>query len=480
MIPEFISVLRWIRDTAYVTIVSLAEQVATNTTLALGYKDSAEDSATSATASAVITTADAETTTADKAVVLAAKDVVQAAELSVVGDADYIRDARIATGDPTGYNLKIPDELGILELCVEDPLDNTKYNIHGIDQNNDVIATRNVLKVGSLWGDGSAIDTNNTHMLAQYPVDGVTPITWWIDGTKYTSDTIEVVVLTPTTGKHFFYRDEIGLKELGAFSTDLFELYAYTSSLYGNATTGDKVVFANERHGINITGSAHKLHHMTEGTEYVAGFGVVGLAEASGVYTSIDSGRFMDEDIDRITPVQTNSPFWYIDGGDWIGLNNGLTLGYITGTYVNYNQNVSGNWQLTEVGATDYMLIHMFATNDAEYPCVKILGQATYNNASDARAAASGELTNLFLAGLPAEEYIPLYSIIIDADGLLVLNDVGDLYIDWRQTVLNATSGSGDTLPSQAGNTGEFLQTDGANASWVDIDLYLGTQLEAL
>ena len=487
MIPEFISVLRWIRDTAYPTIVTKATEVAENTALALGYKNSAEtsasnagDSATASASSAGASAISAGEASTSASAALASEEAAHTDKLSVEGDADYIRDARIASGDPTGYNLKFPDELGVLELCVEDPLDNTKYNIHGIDQNNDVITKRNVLKVGSTWGDGTAINTANTHMIAQYPVDGVTPVTWWIDGMKYTSASIEVVVIAPTTGKHFFYRDAVGFKELQVFSTDLFEIYAYTSSVYGNSVTGDKVVFANERHGINMAGASHTLHHLTEGTEYITGFGINGLADSSGVYTNVDSGRFMDEDIDRITPIQTDSPFWYLDGGDWIGLNDGLDLGYITGTYANYNQNIAGNWQLTELGATDYMLIHLFATNDVEFPCVKILGQATYNNTADARLGASGELSTLFLAGLPAEEYIPLYSIIIDADGLLVLNDVGDLYTDWRQTLLTSSSGSGDTLPSQAGNVGEFLQTDGFNAAWTDIDAYLGTQLEAL
>ena len=487
MIPEFISVLRWIRDIAYPAIKTWGEEAAASAASALASKDASaisetnagnSETASASSASASATSAGESATSA--AAALVSEEAVDADKISVAGDADYIRDARLAVGDPTGYNLRVPDELGIMELAVEDPLDSTKYDIHGIDQNNDNITHRSVLKVGALWGDGSAINNAFSHQLAQYPVDGITPVTWWIDGTKYTSDSIEVVQITPTTGKHFFYRDEIGLKELQNFSTDLFTLYAYTTSIYGNATTGKKIVFANERHGINLSGDMHKLHHMTEGTEYASGFGIVGLAAGSGVYTQIDSGRFFDEDIDRITPIQTNSPFWYLDGGDWTGVEDALDLGYITATYVNYNQNIAGNWQLTELGATDYMLIHVFSTNDVEFPNVKILGQATYNNTADARLGAAGELSTLFLAGLPAEEFIPLYTIIIDADGLLVLNDVGDLLTDWRQTAIVSSSGSSDTLPSQAGNANEFLQTDGFNAAWTDIDAYLGTIYEGL
>ena len=398
----------------------------------------------------------------------------------VEADATYVREAREAMVEPTGYNLAFPDELGILELAVEDPVDNTKYYIYGIDENNDLIATRNELKIGSLWGDGTAIDYTKTHQLAQYPVDGITPITWWIAGTKYTRDTIEILTLTPVSGKHFFYRDEIGLKETTTFHTDILESLAYTSSIYGNASDGLKIVFANERHGINMPGASHKLHHMTEGTEYVSGYGLVGLASGSGVYTQIDSGRYMDEDIDRITPIQFNSPFWHIEGAVWTGANDGLLLAHITTTRPDYNLNTAGTWSIVEIANSKFCLIHFFATNDVEFPVVKILGQNEYNNSTDARNGALAELQTLELAGLPAEEYVPLYTIILDSSGNLVLTDSGDLYVDWRQLDITASAGSGDTLPSQAGNDNKFLQTNGSVPAWIDIDVYLGTVYEGV
>lgn len=391
----------------------------------------------------------------------------------------YVKEAREAMGDPTGFNLSVPDELGIIELAIENPDESTEFIIYGIDQNNDDIANRTEAKVSAVWGDGSSINSAIPYQFAQYPVDGNTPVTWWISGTKYTNDAIEVVDIVVESGKHFFYRDADGLKTTTTYNTDLLDIYAYVSALYGNADTGAKVVFANERHGIDMSGASHKLHHLTEGTEYVSGYGIVGLAESSGVYTQLDSGRYFDEDIDRITPIQTDSPFWYIVGGIWVGVTDGLNLG-IVGTRTNYNENVAGTWQLTEIGAGTYCLMHIFVTNDVEFPCVKILGQNEYASVADARAGALVELQSMVLTGLPSEEYAPLYTVILDDAGDLVLTDTGDLYQDWRTVSIKAIAGSGDTLPSQAGNADKFLQTDGTIPNWVDIDAYLGTVYEGL
>lgn len=486
-IPEFISVLRWTRDTAYpeintkhsAVLVSAAAALASEQASAISESNASDsESAASASATASEQSRVASAEKAGEAGVSA--EAALASEQSAAADALIITTARESMKEPTGFNHSFPDQLGILQLCIVDPDDNTRFIIYGIDQNNDNIAKTNPLRSAATWYEGTAIGALVEHQIAQSPVDGITPITWWIDGLKYERTTIDIVNITVQSGIHYYYRDTVGLKEQIAFNSDLFKKYAYTAAIYGNAGTGEKVVFANERHGITMDGATHWLHHIDDGTAYGSGLGLVGLAIGSGVYTQIDGGEYIDEDISRIAPVQTNSPFWWIGGDTWRGLNDGLDLAYITNLRPNYNINVAGTWSLQEIANGKHTLIHFFVTNDVEFPVVKILGQAEYGNSADAKDGALNELKSMTLHGVPSPEFLPLFTIILDDAGNLVATDSGDLYVDWRQSDLTSTQGSGDTLPSQLGNDNKFLQTSGTNASWIDVDAYLGLVFEGL
>ena len=488
-IPEFISALRDIRDRIFPAITQLEADTGASATASANSATESSGSADASSASAVASSgsADASSVSAGESLASAEASAISAAEalasqVAVEGvqvDIDYIQNAREATGEPNGYNHSLPNEMGILELCVLNPDDNLYFKIYGIDQNGLKIATRTVLKTAATWGNGVDINETIDYQLCQYPVSGVAPVAWWINGAKYESTLNEVVELIPTSGHKYVYRDAVGLKVINSFTKDLYTKQAYTSSIYGNHLTGDKIVFSNERHGIQMDGETHYLHHVGDGTEYVSGYGIVGLAEDSGVYTHVDSGEYMDEDITSITPIQTDAPFWYIVGDIWTSENDGVELSHITATRPNYNLNTGGTWSLQEMTNNKYILVHFFATNDVEFPIVKVLGQIEYGNATDARDGAINELNSMFLVGIPSEEYIPLYSIILNDLGNLVLNSSGDTAVDWRRIIIISSSTSGDVLPSQVGNENLFLTTNGVNASWADVDLFLGGIVDA-
>jgi len=376
----------------------------------------------------------------------------------------YVRKAREAMNEPTGFNHDIVAELGIMELAVvEAPA--TTYTVHKIDQNN----AFSKLTGQTNWGNGDVIDIANPYQFSIYPVDGITPVTWWIAGTKYTNSGRQTVIPDIVSGEHYFYMDATGLNYMLESAATIFRDYAVCAFAYGNATTGEKVIFANERHGIKMDGDTHVWAHLTQGTQYISGFGISGLAVGSSTYTQVDGGWIKDEDINILPGISTNTPFWYMDGDAWRGVADGLDLAYITNIRPNYNEYTGATWKLTEIGLGKYTLVHIFATNDSEFPVVKVLGQNEFLNAADAKDAALIELKQLFLVGLPALEFVPLYSIILNSSGNLTLTGSGDLYVDWRQTDITASQGSGDVLPSQAGNANKFLQTNGSVPSWVDV-----------
>jgi len=141
---------------------------------------------------------------------------------------------------------------------------------------------------------------------------------------------------------------------------------------------------------------------------------------------------FFDEDIQLNHHSQTNSPFWYRDSSGWVISPDGLQLA-LKGTTTYYNPIVGGVGQLSQIASNQYCLIHFFATNDAQYPYVKVLGQNVYGNANLAREGALSEIQALSLDGLPSLEFKALYSIILNSSGALTLNDLGQTYTDFRK-----------------------------------------------
>jgi hypothetical protein len=86
--------------------------------------------------------------------------------------------------------------------------------------------------------------------------------------------------------------------------------------------------------------------------------------------------------------------------------------GYVgAGGRVAYNLLSGGSWSLAEVDNNKFVLVHVFATNDIEFPFIAILGQTQYNDKTSARDGAISEIKGL--SGLPVAEFCPVGSVII-------------------------------------------------------------------
>lgn len=261
-------------------------------------------------------------------------------------------------------------------------------------------------------------------------------------------------------GINFFYIDEEGLlKRSSSFSEEIITRYAFVSIVYWDQAAQKHIYFANERHGIHMSDMTHLYLHRTRGAAFDFGCKLVNFSvdqsggnAADAQFTS-QLGQIWDEDIKLQIPAQTTFPIFYRSGPtNWKRkdadaypvIYNGKE-GYV-GTTLPYNRFDGTNWVLTAVDSNKFVLVHLFATNDIEYPVIGIQGQAQYVSKSDARSGAITEITGL--TGLPVAEFSPLGSVIFQTNSAytnipkakIVSTDTGKDYEDHRGTVLRPGS----------------------------------------
>ena len=122
-----------------------------------------------------------------------------------------------------------------------------------------------------------------------------------------------------------------------------------------------------------------------------------------------------------------------------------------------YNQFTGGAWQQTDIGSnTNFMLMHIFASNDPRYPIVAVQGQAVYNTIANARTGALNEINSLQLGTFPLVECQPLATLIYSSSTAygnnvraLIRSPTTGTYTDWRASkgfTAGGTSSSHSTL----------------------------------
>ena len=238
------------------------------------------------------------------------------------------------------------------------------------------------------------------------------------------------------------------------------------SIVYWNTDTSTHSYFAEERHGLIMDGATHSYLHTTFGARYASGLALQnfvvngdGTLNTQAQFTS-DSGSIKDEDIVLTILAQTQIPILYRQGQLWRKkAANGFPLIYsgtagYTGANgrIPYNQYTGGAWQLTEIGNSSYVLVHLFATNDKDNSVVGIQGTAQHGSIESARNAASSEISSL--SGLPFAEFVAIGSVIFKSatsysntpKAIVSAVDVsGTPYMDFRGTQLYTPAGTATT-----------------------------------
>lgn len=278
-------------------------------------------------------------------------------------------------------------------------------------------------------------------------------------GNKFES-TGDAITWSDAEGEHWFFFEEgvliVEHEPSDARKNHIILNHAFIATIYWNAT--DKKVeigILDERHGISMSPTTHLYLHLTRGAQYLNGLGLGNFNIGNGnlnidAQFSVASGMFFDEDL----PHTINS----LAVGDTIPVvyNLGTTPNIRTGTQTGfsvlnapagrlyYNQNVGGNWQLTEVADRDYVLYHIFAINGQDQGLISIMGQNEYATAGDARTGANTEISNI-VSNLPFAEFVPIGTIIYQTrssysntvKAKIVLTDEGENYVPWTTTELS-------------------------------------------
>lgn len=298
---------------------------------------------------------------------------------------------------------------------------------------------------------------------------------YYIHGAKHTITTTKTVVVPNVQGMHFIYFDTAeNLNVLsGVFSSVILTDYAYVAGLYWDVGSQRAPYVAEERHGITMDGATHAHFHSAFGTRFISGLALnnvsVDISTPANIDAQIgvDNGAIRDEDIlltilhdpTGANPLTTNLeqilsppaqiPVLYREGanGDWkiktaddYPIIYSGTAGYIDVNYglPAWNEWTGSTWTLTPVANNDYVLVHIFATNDIRHPIIAIQGIVDYQNKPIGLVNAHEEIA--LLSGLPFQEVVPIATLIWECRSIytnitksrLRSTDVGNDYVDLR------------------------------------------------
>ncbi len=317
-------------------------------------------------------------------------------------------------------------------------------------------------------------------------------IDFYAGGVLYQKTSPQTFQIPNTTALHHIYWDTAGsLTSTTTFSAAIISTYAYTANVYWNATTGAAVVVGRETHGREMDAVTHSYLHHVFGSQYVSGLGLVmnqssgvlignGANNASAQMYSSGSGEIRDEDITLTIGANTNPvtlPVLYRSGasGPWVSTTNSGYFCLTTGSgRMAWNQDTGGTWGLTEAGNGDYVLMHIFATNDITNPLKAVMGQAVYSSVALARTGANAEIASLATGALPFQEFHAIGTVIFETrtayanavKAIIVATDSGAAYVDWRTDFATpggtATSNHNSLAGLQGGTANEFYHLTAA------------------
>lgn len=255
-------------------------------------------------------------------------------------------------------------------------------------------------------------------------------------GKRYTKTGPITATHANTTGTHFFYFNSAGTFVTSMTPWDIpttvqIVIVAYNNTAATTFWAGPDAILLDERHGIAMDGQTHQSQHYITGT-YVRGNGFV----LSGTYSvatgtggagpntyGIDGGTIVDEDNEAVLGNFTEGdgtatvyPIFYRAGlgGEWRWVMGAYP--YLrTGSNFAYNLNTAGTWSLPEITSNGrYMNMYICAipfhssASGNNYRFIWIMGQALHTSL----ALAQGEsFLSLDLAGLPFQEFVPLWQI---------------------------------------------------------------------
>lgn len=335
-----------------------------------------------------------------------------------------------------------------------------------------------------------------------------TNYTYYNNGVKKVVSTPQSKQITDIEGTWFWFFDETGVLDCSQDSSDMFNtIHVFVAVARWNSTAGEFIYHAKEYHSTLWPSDVWKYHHTRFGTAFISGFSpgnIVADGDGSNddqAQISLSDGVFRDEDllfeIANNTPQAMdpllNAPIYYLlNASDWRKNPASNFVCMTTGTgRAAYNLFSGGNWSLQEATNNYFICMHLYETNDDNYPGAWILGQNQYATGAAALAAAQTELANLILGGMPTVEWTPIATFVIQTNDTYT-NSVksrirsdgsGVEFIDWRgskitpttsptnhNTLTNLTVGDAHTqyynVNGRNSNLSLYIGDSSTNGSW--------------
>ena len=383
------------------------------------------------------------------------------------GYIDTINQKSIDMVEPNGFIRDRVATMGILELCTDGT------TVYKIDQNS-TLTTRTDGK----FATGTAFEVAATaRTFAIYPADGSPTFSVYANSQLFEIGELQTATIPNVSGLTFVRMGLTGTIEVGqVFSFDYFEDMPIISLVYSNVTSNELVLFADERHGIQMDGMTHRYLHYTQGTKYSSGMSILGLVENTATFSGVSSGTAYDEDIYMSVPTQTTLPSMYLDGIAWRITAADNKVGLLVSNVAQANTSTLGNYTLTPLQGTECSLVFMMFTNNKLHPFAKIIGQEIYATLADAQVDITNAPSKTLFAGMPTPEFFPVGVVIVNADGEMQKLIDGSDYLDLRSVKIGsniAISGSAtyhdELLNVQGGTLGELYHLTAAQSDGLDI-----------
>ena len=299
--------------------------------------------------------------------------------------------------------------------------------------------------------------TDGTRTLAITPVGD--DFTFWAGGVKYVKSSAQSVVISTDSGLHYIYFDADGvLTESTSIPSGWIADVATVALVYWSVADSSGILVGDERHGRIMDAATHAYLHETRGTQYVSGlalgdFSIDGTGDdAADAELSVSTpGYIRDEDIKHtildgspqdLDPI-AQIPVAYRSGaaGEFRMQAAGNYPIVLAGDgLAGWNEWTGSTWQVTSAGDNNYVLVHILATNDINYPIIAVIGQAVYSTKPAAEDAALSEITDLEFGDFPIQEFTPIGTIIVHTDtsftnavkSRFVSTGDSNNYVDWR------------------------------------------------
>jgi len=401
-----------------------------------------------------------------------------------VTNATHTGEVTGATGltvNPTAISNKpLAEASGDMEILVNDAGTLKKINASEFTDGDDETKEPTGFLLDSTTGEidltsSELLFVNGTRTFTIQPKAPETEFSVIQNGKKYTFSSAQNIVIDDTEGMHFYTLTDGVLTKTTMFDANIIYSKVFITAIYWDKTNQQQIYFGEERHGCKMDGHTHARIHQGDGTLYLFGLGLNAFNIGNGdlnihAQFGADSGQIKDEDIllDLSSIASTvGLPVYYKLGasGDWRReFNSGysvLNSGTVDDRLV-WNEFTGGAWQKTEVTQGDFVLCHIFATNDIDYPFISVMGQNEYGNVSSARQGAIDEINTLITEGLPFAEFVAVGTVIFQTrttyanaiNARIVQTDTGEDYVDWRGRGISPSGGLNVNHNSLAGLQG--------------------------